>query len=116
MLSFLLADFQRGQEGRFPHSGARGQAEQRNYDAFPLAKPDEIIKLQSYTDLLDNADELLARNVIIVPHGSFVEYMGTGKFEKMPIPTFGNRNVLGWESDRDKMREWLESAGIEMPA
>ena len=24
--------------------------------------------------------------------------------------------MLAWESDRDKMREWLESAGIEMPA
>ncbi len=85
------------------------------YDAFPLAKPDEIIKLQSYTDLIDKADEFLARNVIIVPHGSFVEYMGTSKFEDMPIPTFGNRKVLGWESDRNKMREWLESAGIDMP-
>ena len=87
----------------------------RYYDAFPLAKPDEFIKLDSYGDLLDNVDELLARNVIIVPHGSFVEYMGTDKFEKMPLPTFGNRNVLRWESNRDRMREWLETAGIVMP-
>lgn len=87
----------------------------RYYDAFPLAKPDEFIKLDSYGDLLDNVDELLARNVIIVPHGSFVEYMGTDKFEKMPVPTFGNRNVLRWESNRDRMREWLETAGIVMP-
>ena len=83
------------------------------YDAFPLAKPDEIIKLQSATATWwTTPDEFLARNVIVVPHGSFVEYMGTSKFEDMPIPTFGNRKVLGWESDRNKMREWLESAGI----
>jgi len=33
----------------------------RYYDAFPLAKPDEFIKLESYNDLLDNVDELLVR-------------------------------------------------------
>ena len=87
----------------------------RFYDAFPLAKPDEILKLNSYSELVDNYDEFLARNVIVVPHGSFVEYMSAGKFEEMPIPTFGNRKVLAWESDRNKMREWLESAGISMP-
>ncbi len=86
------------------------------YDAFPLAKPDEILRLSTYQDLLDQADELLARNVIIIPHGSFVEYLGSKRFESLAVPTFGNREVLGWESDRDKMREWLESAGIEMPA
>jgi 5-formaminoimidazole-4-carboxamide-1-(beta)-D-ribofuranosyl 5'-monophosphate synthetase len=86
------------------------------YDAFPLGKPDEIIRIGSYPELLDIADELLARNVIIIPHGSFVEYLGSARFEKLAVPTFGNRNVLAWESDRDKMREWLESAGIEMPA
>ena len=87
----------------------------RFYDAFPLAKPDEIMKLSSYGELVDNYDEFLARNVIVVPHGSFVEYMSASKFEDMPIPTFGNRKVLAWESDRNKMREWLESAGISMP-
>ncbi|MEM0449074.1 MAG: formate--phosphoribosylaminoimidazolecarboxamide ligase [Methanomassiliicoccales archaeon] len=86
------------------------------YDAFPLAKPDEFLRLSTYQELVDKADELLARNVIIIPHGSFVEYMGTDRFESMAVPTFGNRRVLGWESDRDKMREWLESAGIDMPA
>jgi 5-formaminoimidazole-4-carboxamide-1-(beta)-D-ribofuranosyl 5'-monophosphate synthetase len=87
----------------------------RYYDAFPLGKPDEVIKLDSFQDLTDKADELLARNVIVIPHGSFVEYMGASAFERMPVPTFGNRKVLGWESDRGKMREWLESAGVDMP-
>lgn len=86
------------------------------YDAFPLAKPDEMMRLSTYQEMIDKADELLARNVIVIPHGSFVEYMGSKRFESMAVPTFGNREVLGWESDRDKMRDWLESAGIEMPA
>jgi len=86
------------------------------YDAFPKGKPDEIMRLSSYQDMIDKADEFLARNVIVIPHGSFVEYMGSNRFEKMAVPTFGNRAVLSWESDREKMRDWLVSAGIDMPA
>lgn len=87
----------------------------RFYDAFPLAKPDEFLQFDSYDEFVDRAEELRERNVIIVPHGSFVEYMGTERFERMEIPTFGNRAVLKWEEDRDTQREWLESAGIHMP-
>ncbi|MEM2978879.1 MAG: DUF1246 domain-containing protein, partial [Methanomassiliicoccales archaeon] len=87
----------------------------RFYDAFPLAKPDEFLRFGSYDEILEKVNELINRNVILVPHGSFVEYMGTEKFEKLPVPTFGNRAVLSWESDREKQREWLISAGIEMP-
>src|SRR3989475_11795447 len=46
------------------------------YDAFPLAKPDEFLVVDSYADILDRSDDLVARQVVTVPHGSFVEYMG----------------------------------------
>lgn len=85
------------------------------YDAFPLAKPDEFLRFDSYDDFVDRASELRERNVIIIPHGSFVEYMGTERFENMEVPTFGNRAVLKWEEDRETQRSWLESAGIQMP-
>jgi 5-formaminoimidazole-4-carboxamide-1-(beta)-D-ribofuranosyl 5'-monophosphate synthetase len=85
------------------------------YDAFPRGKPDEFLKVDSYLDLLDMSAELTAQNVIIVPHGSFVEYMTPKNFEKIEVPTFGNRAVLEWESNRDMEREWLTSAGVEMP-
>ena len=85
------------------------------YDAFPRGKPDEFFKVETYAELIDRADELTKRNVIIVPHGSFVEYMTPKMFEELEVPTFGNRRVLEWESDREKERVWLTSAGIEMP-
>jgi len=85
------------------------------YDAFPLAKPDEFLRFKSYDDFIDRASELTDRNAVVVPHGSFVEYMGPARFERMEVPTFGNRQVLKWEEDRDTQREWLESAGIQMP-
>jgi len=85
------------------------------YDAFPLGKPDEFFYVDSYADLLDRAGELVSKNVVLVPHGSFVEYMTPQGFEEIEVPTFGNRRVLDWESDREKEREWLTTAGLEMP-
>ncbi|HDO19553.1 MAG TPA: formate--phosphoribosylaminoimidazolecarboxamide ligase [Thermoplasmatales archaeon] len=85
------------------------------YEGFPLGKPDEFFVVDNYKDIPKYADELREKNVVIIPHGSFVEYLGAEEFMKLEIPTFGNRNVLIWESDRKKEREWLEGAGLTMP-
>lgn len=85
------------------------------YDAFPLAKPDKFVSLDSYKALLDHSDDLVEDNAIIIPHGSLVEYLGIDKFESLPVPTFGNRRVLAWESDREMEREWLLKAGVNIP-
>jgi len=85
------------------------------YDAFPLGKPDEFLTVDRYTDIIKYAGELREKNVIVIPHGSFVEYLGAEKFLTLPLPTFGNRKVLLWESDRSKEKQWLKSAGLTMP-
>jgi 5-formaminoimidazole-4-carboxamide-1-(beta)-D-ribofuranosyl 5'-monophosphate synthetase len=66
------------------------------YDAFPLAKPDKFLIVDSYGDILDKARELAEHNTIIIPTGSFVEYLGHEKFMDLELPTFGNRHVLEW--------------------
>jgi len=68
------------------------------YDAFPLGRPDEFFIVDNYKDILKCTDELRKKNVIIIPHGSFVEYLGPDQFMKLELPTFGNRKVLRWES------------------
>ncbi|MCK5216805.1 MAG: formate--phosphoribosylaminoimidazolecarboxamide ligase [Methanosarcinales archaeon] len=85
------------------------------YNAFPLARPDEFLVVDSYSDILTKTEELAKKNIIIIPHGSFVEYLGHDNFIQLELPTFGNRWVLEWESDRNKERQWLEGAGITMP-
>ena len=85
------------------------------YDAFPLGKPDEFLIVDNYKDILKYTEELREKNAIVIPHGSFVEYLGAVKFLTLDLPTFGNRAVLSWESDRDKERKWLEGAGLTMP-
>lgn len=88
----------------------------RYYEAFPGGKPDEFLEMASWHELMERVAELRKRNCILVPHGSFVEYFGAKNFQSLEVPTFGNRAVLEWESDRAKEREWLTSAGIRMPA
>jgi 5-formaminoimidazole-4-carboxamide-1-(beta)-D-ribofuranosyl 5'-monophosphate synthetase len=85
------------------------------YDAFPLAKPDEFITYDSYEDMSERAGELVDRNAILIPHGSFVEYMGAKRFEDFEVPSYGNRAVLQWESSRDLQRQWITSAPAPMP-
>lgn len=87
----------------------------RYYEAFPRAKPDEFLVVDRYEDVLSNVKTLQDKNVIIVPHGSFVEYLGTKAFEQLELPTFGNRRVLDWEYNREKTRYWLEYANVPMP-
>ncbi len=87
----------------------------RFYDAFPRAKPDEFLIVDSYPQIPGIASELQKRNCVIVPHGSVVQYLGIESFEALPVATFGNRKVLRWESDREMERKWLTSAGLSMP-
>jgi len=87
----------------------------RFYDVFPLGKPDSNMSVGSYMEILEWTDELARKNSTIVPHGSLVEYLGASNFATIKLPTFGNRKLLEWESDRRMERKWLEGAGIPMP-
>lgn len=85
------------------------------YDAFPLGRPDEFFIVDNYKDINKYSEELKEKNIIVIPHGSFVEYLGPENFMKLNLPTFGNRKVLMWESDRKMEKQWLEDAGLTMP-
>ncbi|HLC69304.1 MAG TPA: formate--phosphoribosylaminoimidazolecarboxamide ligase [Candidatus Bilamarchaeaceae archaeon] len=82
------------------------------YEAFQYGKPDEFLVVEEYSEL--PVDELRKRNAIIVPHGSFVEYVGSA-FEKLEVPIYGNRASVMWERSREKMFEWLRKARIRAP-
>ncbi len=87
----------------------------RYYDAFPLARPDRFVTVPKVDQLPNLAPELKRSGAVVVPHGSFVEYLGPERFAQMDVPVFGNRAVIAWESDRRKEREWLELARVPMP-
>jgi len=99
----------------FPTLGLCVGPPPRFYDAFPLARPDRFLSVATVKDLPEVAGRLRSEGAIVVPHGSFVEYLGAEAFGSLDVPVFGNRAVLAWESDRRKEREWLDSAGVSMP-
>ncbi len=99
----------------FPTIGIASGSPPRFYDAFPLARPDRFLTVPSIKEVPTVQDRLREEGVIIIPHGSFVEYLGATEFARLDVPVFGNRAVIEWESDRRKSREWLESAGCPMP-
>ncbi len=92
-----------------------GEGRKKMYKAFPGAEPDEWLMLDNYHDLLDHAEILREKNVVIIPHGSLVEYLGPDNFIALEVPTFGNRRILKWEGSRELQRQWLESGGCTMP-
>ena len=76
---------------------------------------DEIISLNSYKEFLNLGNKLKKKNVIIIPHGSFVAYLkDLGKLS-FPFHYFGNKKILDIEADRIKQHNWLINAGLKLP-
>jgi 5-formaminoimidazole-4-carboxamide-1-(beta)-D-ribofuranosyl 5'-monophosphate synthetase len=91
--------------------GARGS--EALYRRYPFV--DQVLAVPSYGDFPSLEDELLERGAVVVPHGSFVAYLGREQNERMRVPYYGNKAVLRWEGDRDLQRSWLESAVVPVP-
>jgi len=86
---------------------------ERPYRMFGVA--DEIISIDSYRDFPKVQNELIKKNAIVIPHGSFVTYMGYEEVEKLKVNYFGNKKILKWESDRNLERQWLVNSGLKVP-
>lgn len=67
-----------------------------------LCSPDVVRKLQSL-------------NAILVPHGSYVEYVGLDCAEGIELPIFGLRSLFRVESDQWAKMDLLRRAGIPIP-
>ena len=88
------------------------------YEAFALSKPDVFLIVEKFQDILkpEIQTKLIKENAVVIPHGSFVEYVGAEEIlKKFYVPIFGNRLSLIWETNRQRQREWLEGAGLKMP-
>jgi 5-formaminoimidazole-4-carboxamide-1-(beta)-D-ribofuranosyl 5'-monophosphate synthetase len=83
------------------------------YKTFPFI--DEFIEIPSFSDFPKIENQLIEKNAILIPHGSFVAYLGFGENKKMKVLYYGNKHVLDWEEDRQKQRQWLEDAKINVP-
>lgn len=77
---------------------------------------DEIIEIDNFQQFFKIEKELIKRNAIIIPHGSFVSYLGWQRVQELKCMHYGTKAILEWESDRTKERKWLLDAGLNLPA
>ena len=76
---------------------------------------DNIIQIDKWSDFPGLEKDLIKKNSIVIPHGSFVAYLGMDANISMRVPYFGNKLVLSWEENRKMQREWMEKAEIKVP-
>ena len=76
---------------------------------------DEILQVDNWTDFPKLEKRLQKMNAIIIPHGSFVAYLGMEQNKKMKVDYFGNKQVLDWEENRKMQRDWMEKSGVKVP-
>lgn len=86
----------------------------RVYESYKVA--DELIL---YDDLNAEYDEiekqLIEKNAIMIPHGTFVSVLGHKKVSETKVMYYGSKDILEWESDRTMERKWLKDAGLKLP-
>jgi 5-formaminoimidazole-4-carboxamide-1-(beta)-D-ribofuranosyl 5'-monophosphate synthetase len=86
----------------------------RVYESYKVA--DEFIEIPSFEDFFQIEAELIAKNAIVIPHGSFVSYLGHERIKKeVKAMHYGSKGILQWESDRTMERVWLKKAGLNLP-
>lgn len=83
------------------------------YESYGVA--DEIIEIEKFKDFFEIEQQLMDQNAIVIPHGSFVAYIGAERVNDMKAMHYGTKGILEWESDRNKEREWLLDANIKLP-
>ncbi|QQG44461.1 MAG: formate--phosphoribosylaminoimidazolecarboxamide ligase [Candidatus Roizmanbacteria bacterium] len=83
------------------------------YEQFPFIK--KIISVPNFFDYKIIENKIKDKKTFLIPHGSFNAYLSVEGNKKIKIPYFGNKQVLEWETDRQKQRNWLKEADINLP-
>lgn len=76
---------------------------------------DKIIEVDNFKNFFEIEDQLVKENAIIIPHGSFVSYLGVKNVKNIKVMHYGTKGILEWEADREKQRRWLLNAGLKLP-
>jgi 5-formaminoimidazole-4-carboxamide-1-(beta)-D-ribofuranosyl 5'-monophosphate synthetase len=78
---------------------------------------DKFIVVENWKDICkaDVVKEIRAYNGIMIPHGSYIEYVGIECAETLEVPIFGLRTLFRVEFDQWMKMELLRNAGIPLP-
>ena len=79
------------------------------YKSFGLEE--SIVEIESFDQIL----EMDLSDVILIPHGSFVAYLGSERILKSNLRLFGNKELLKWEADRGLKSKLMRNAEFKVP-
>jgi 5-formaminoimidazole-4-carboxamide-1-(beta)-D-ribofuranosyl 5'-monophosphate synthetase len=79
------------------------------YKSFGL--DDSIVEIESFNQIL----EMDLSDVVMIPHGSFVAYIGAEKILNSDLRLFGSKELLRWEEDRMLKSKLMGEAGFKVP-
>jgi len=114
--SFLNTTYGAKQEG-FRTLGIMQAERLPYYAAFTETRPDVSLIIEKPEDVLNEKfqEELRSYNSIVVPTPSLYEFIGAKNLEnKFLVPQIGIREIT-WEANREKQKEWLQTAGVKTP-
>ncbi len=62
------------------------------YESYGVA--DEIIEIDKFDEFFNIQSELMKKNTILIPHGSFVTYIGPESMKDLKIMHYGTKGIL----------------------
>ncbi|MFH1298457.1 MAG: formate--phosphoribosylaminoimidazolecarboxamide ligase [Patescibacteria group bacterium] len=90
------------------------KGKRKPYESYGVA--DYIIDVDNFSEgFFEIEQQLIDSNAILIPHGSFVSYIGHERMKDIKVMHYGDKHILEWESDRTKERQWLLDAGLKLP-
>ena len=79
------------------------------YKSFGL--DDSIVVVDSFDDILD----MDLSDTLVIPHGSFVSYLGSERILRSQMRVFGSKELLRWEEDRGLKSRLIAESGLVAP-
>ena len=78
---------------------------------------DKLILVDSFLEVSESKCESLLKenNSILIPHGTLIAQMKQEQIESIQTPIFGNKYILGWESDRTLKEQLMKEAKFDVP-
>jgi 5-formaminoimidazole-4-carboxamide-1-(beta)-D-ribofuranosyl 5'-monophosphate synthetase len=86
------------------------------YERFRVA--DHILYLDTLSALRNKnmQEDLIKKDVILIPHGSFISYLDLDFLEnEFSVPIFGNKFLFRHESNRKLEQDWFHKARLRIP-
>jgi 5-formaminoimidazole-4-carboxamide-1-(beta)-D-ribofuranosyl 5'-monophosphate synthetase len=72
---------------------------------------DSLVKVDAFDEILD----MDLSDVVLIPHGSFVAYIGADRICQSNLRVFGSKDLLRWEESRDLKAKLMKAAGFRVP-